>query len=458
MNIKITGGRLYDPARGVQGATQDLFIQGDRIVAHLPHPDRVIQARDQVVAPGGIDLRGQVATYGLNFLRLWNRFPSLKELGQLYAASGYTHVHEPFLTLYTAGYVHRQLAALPLVDTSASLALNLRDLDSSLKSPGQLEELGQTIKSLQEKTRSLDLRLIEPFVRYRQSYYSHRTMETAKTLETLTRLALECGLRFNLEAGPEVLEAPLPETRAFHLAALGRALTEERQLEQALDHLEKGGTADLGFQARNASSIANEQPVKVDFGWYHPLNLNPKTKANGALGVMRLALQYQGPGLAFSVCGPVWDPTAEFPPCFSWLWDRAARPAAWERQLPGREFSLSEWAWATRTLPARLLGLADRGHLGPGARADVALFDLPPDTPSSQWAQSLSRCHTLLKAGEVVIENFDLVQPETPKATYYRRTGAEEGPLLAELCQYRSFRPENLWVADELGGAWVGLE
>jgi len=50
------------------------------------------------------------------------------------------------------------------------------------------------------------------------------------------------------------------------------------------------------------------------------------------------------------------------------------------------------------------------------------------------------------------------VQPETPKATYYRRTGAVEGPLLAEICQYRSLRPENLWVADELGGAWVGLD
>jgi len=458
MNIKITGGRLYDPAQGMHGAQQDLFIKGDRIVAHLPKTDRIIQARGQIVVPAGIDLRGQVATYGLNFLRLWNRFPSLKELGQVYAAMGYTHVHEPFLTLYTAGYVHRQLAALPLVDTSASLVLNLRDLDNYFESPGQLEELGQTIKSLQEKTRSLDLRLVEPFVRYRQSFYSHRTRETAKTLETLTGLALKCDLRFNLEAAPEVLEAPLPEPRAFHLAALGRALTDERRLEQALAHLGKGVTADLGFQARKASGLMAGKPLKVDLGWYHPLNFNPGTEANGALGAMRLALQYQGAGLAFSVCGPVLNPTAEFPSYFSWLWDRAARPAAWERQLPSREFSLAEWVGATRTLPARLLGLADRGHLGPGARADVALFDLPPDTPSSGWAQALSRCRTLLKAGVVVIEDFDLVQPQTPKATYYRRTGAEEGPLLAELCQYRSFRPENLWVPDELGEAWVGLE
>ena len=177
MNIKITGGRLYDPVQGVHWAEQDLFIAGGWIVASLPHIDRVIEARGRLVAPGGIDLRGQVATYGLNFLRLWNRFPSLKELGRLYAAMGYTHVHEPFMTLYTAGYVHRQLAALPVVDTTDSLVLNLRDLDNSLQSPGPLQELGQTIKALQEKTRALDLRLVEPFVRYRQSFYSHRTLD-----------------------------------------------------------------------------------------------------------------------------------------------------------------------------------------------------------------------------------------------------------------------------------------
>jgi formylmethanofuran dehydrogenase subunit A len=455
MKIKITGGRLYDPSQGLDGARQDIFIQGDRIVSHLPQTDRVIEARGQIVAPGGIDLRGQVASYGLNFLRLWNRFPSLQELGQLYAAAGYTHVHEPFLTLYTAGYVHRQLAAIPLVDTSASLVLNLRDLDNALKSPGQLQEVGQTIKSLQAKTRSLNLRLLEPFVRYRQSFYSHRTLDTAKTLEALTRLALDWDFCIALEAGPEVLEIPFPEPRAFHLAGLGRAVTDAHMLDLALARLAAGVTGDLGFESPAAPGAMAEKPVKVDLGGYYPLNLNPG--ARDALPALRLALQYQGPGLAFSLAGPVRNPVAEFSGYFTWLWDRGARPPAGEEDLPGREFSLREWVWATRTLPARLLGLPDRGHLQAGARADVALFDLAPDTPSSQWVKGLSRCHTLIKAGEVVIENFNLVQPEAPKATYYRRTGAVEGPLLAEICQYRSIRPENLWVPDELGGPWVGL-
>lgn len=456
MNIRITGGRVYDPARGLEGVQQDLLIQGDRIVSHLPRTDRVIEAGGRVVVPGGLDLRGQVAAYGLDFLRLWRRFPSPRELGELYAAAGYTHVHEPFLTLCTAGYVHRQLAAMPLVDTSASLVVNLRDLDDSLKSPGQLPEVGQTLKSLREKTRSLDFRLLEPFVRYRQAVYSHRNLDTARTLEALTRVALDNDLRFTLEAAPELLETPFPEPRAFHLGALGRALTDGRLLDLALARLAAGVTADIGFESLVAGDTAAERPVKIDLGWYHPWNLNPG--AGDPLSPLRLALQYQGAGLAFSLNGPVLNPLEEFPPVFSRLWDRGARPVDGEKELPDREFSFAEWVYATRTLPARILGLADRGHLQAGSRADVAIFDLNPDIPARQWAPALSRCRTLLKAGEVVIENFALVAPEAPKATYYRRTGAEEGPLLAEICRYRSLRPENLWVPDELGGPWVGLD
>jgi formylmethanofuran dehydrogenase subunit A len=39
-----------------------------------------------------------------------------------------------------------------------------------------------------------------------------------------------------------------------------------------------------------------------------------------------------------------------------------------------REYSLREIAIMTRAAPARSLGLADRGHLAPGAAADVAVY------------------------------------------------------------------------------------
>ena len=44
-----------------------------------------------------------------------------------------------------------------------------------------------------------------------------------------------------------------------------------------------------------------------------------------------------------------------------------------------RELTLQEVAILTRAGPARLLGLADRGHLGAGAAADIAVYREDPD-------------------------------------------------------------------------------
>src|SRR4030042_4931255 len=155
-----------------------------------------------MVVPGGIDLRAQVATYGLNFRRADGGLLAPGELGEAYAGLGYTHVHQPFLTLATANYVHRELAALPLVDTSASLVLNLRDLDLWLKSRDRLAEVGQTVQSLLARTRALNLRVVEPYVRYRQDFYAPRTLRTEEALEILAELAQAQDLTVALEASP----------------------------------------------------------------------------------------------------------------------------------------------------------------------------------------------------------------------------------------------------------------
>ena len=454
MRFKITGGRLYDPASDWHGEVKDLFIDGDRLVSRLATVDRSIDARGRAVLAGGIDLRAQVASCGVNLLHLINGRPTLRDLGLAYAFLGYTHVHEPFLTPVTAALVHRHLAALPVVDVSASLVLNLRDFDAWLQDRDRWPEIGETVNFLLEKTRSLDVRLVEPFVRYRQEFYAHRTINPIEALEILTRLALDHNLKFTLEASLEVVKAPYLEPKAFHLAALGQVLDDDETAAAALKHLEAGVTADCGLSLLWAEP--NGPPVKVDLGWYQPLNLRPAVPKPMALRALDLALRYQGPNLAFSALGSN-RPAQMYPEMFAWLLDRAARQKAWEGEVFERVLSLSDWAWATRTLPAQVLGLADRGHLQPGARADVAIYDLSEGEGDRLSPASLSRVHTLIKGGEIVIDNFTMIKPEVAKAAHFRQTGAQATELLADICQYRSFRPENLWVPDELGGPWVGI-
>ena len=259
-----------------------------------------------------------------------------------------------------------------------------------------------------------------------------------------------------LEASPEVLRARLPEPAAFHLAALGPALTDDELMEAALAHLEAGATGDLGLMLPGPRpgrpAAGPDRPGVVP-----PPGPQPPVDEAAARRALTLALCCQGSQAAFSGAGLAQAPVTEYPRLFSWLWDHAARRQDWGDDLGARRYSLSDWVWATRTLPARLLGLKDRGRLSLGARADVAIYDVPTYAPPGQWRHYLGRCRTLLKAGEVVVDNFSLVNPEVARATYYRQTGAEATPMLAEICQFQSLRRENLWVQEGLGGPWVGV-
>jgi formylmethanofuran dehydrogenase subunit A len=65
-----------------------------------------------------------------------------------------------------------------------------------------------------------------------------------------------------------------------------------------------------------------------------------------------------------------------------------------------REYTLSEIVTITAAGPARALGLAQKGHLGVGADADVAIY---PQNPGGVALFSSPRY--VIKGGEVVVED-----------------------------------------------------
>jgi formylmethanofuran dehydrogenase subunit A len=76
-----------------------------------------------------------------------------------------------------------------------------------------------------------------------------------------------------------------------------------------------------------------------------------------------------------------------------------------------RELSLSEIAVLTRGGPARLLGLKDRGHLGPGAVADIAVY-----SKQDNKAVMFDRADLVFKDGEHVVEGGEVVKITKGKA------------------------------------------
>jgi formylmethanofuran dehydrogenase subunit A len=68
-----------------------------------------------------------------------------------------------------------------------------------------------------------------------------------------------------------------------------------------------------------------------------------------------------------------------------------------------REYSLYEIAIVTRAAPARLLGLPHKGHLGPGADADLVLYQ-----PNDDRETMFSFPRLVLKAGRVVLDDGEI--------------------------------------------------
>jgi formylmethanofuran dehydrogenase subunit A len=87
---------------------------------------------------------------------------------------------------------------------------------------------------------------------------------------------------------------------------------------------------------------------------------------------------------------------------------RTTHPRVGERSVLAtldREYSLSEICIITRAAPARLLGLANKGHLGAGADADVTIY-----MPALDAAQMFQLPRYVFQAGRMVIENGELRQ------------------------------------------------
>jgi formylmethanofuran dehydrogenase subunit A len=412
---------------------------------------QVIDAQGLAVTPGAIDLSSAVAGYGQNYLRLWGALPSPRKLAESYALLGYTHIHEPFLTIATANYVHQELAAIPILDTSASLTLNLRDFDTWLRDAANLPEMSAAWSCLLEHSRALNLRLVEPFVRYRQEFYVHRTLSVETIIELLDRLLELSDSRITLRATPDLLALALPVHPRLHLEALGPALLSDELYQKAGQHLENGWSADMGLLPPALPQGLPAQPVKIDLGWFQPFDLVNIPGPEVARRALHLALSGFRENLTFSAANLVQTPVRDYPRLFSWLAEPASHPWDWLLNTPSAPYTFSDWVKCTRTLPARCLGLNDKGHLQPGARADVALYDLPSP---ERWQDSCRGCRLLLKAGEVVVHDFEVVNYQVTKNSYYRRTQALPNDLVEAICRYYSFRPENLLVRPQPDVHW----
>ncbi len=85
-----------------------------------------------------------------------------------------------------------------------------------------------------------------------------------------------------------------------------------------------------------------------------------------------------------------------------------------------REYTLNEIAIITRAGPARALGLPDKGHLGPGADADIAIYAGNTDREAMFESAAF-----VLKDGEIVVRDGEVVR-SVPGRTIFADLPADD--------------------------------
>ena len=120
-------------------------------------------------------------------------------------------------------------------------------------------------------------------------------------------------------------------------------------------------------------------------------------------------------------------PFIKYPKIISWLVSRTARERTLKKinkrarkksLLPSidREYSLYEIATVTRAGQAKALGLKQKGHIGVGADADVAIYAIDPERvdPSKKprlIRRAFEEAAYTIKGGEIVAKDGTIVNP-----------------------------------------------
>ena len=135
--IRISGGRLHDPANDVDGEIREICLQDGKVVEDVGPEARRIDARGMVVMPGGVDIHAHIAGPKVNLARKLSPddrrddpldrtevlrsgtgglVPSTFATGYRYSLLGYTTVVEAAAPPLAARHVLSELRDTPMID------------------------------------------------------------------------------------------------------------------------------------------------------------------------------------------------------------------------------------------------------------------------------------------------------------------------------------------------------
>ncbi len=151
MLIKLTGGTVYDPASGIDGQVQTLYVQDGRFVKQPAADvkiDKEYDLKDKVVMSGAIDMHTHIGGGKGNIARMLipedhrkdpvyrsditrsgcgHAMPSTFATGYRYAEMGYTAGFEPAVLPVNARQAHMEMGDIPILDKGGYVLMGSDD-------------------------------------------------------------------------------------------------------------------------------------------------------------------------------------------------------------------------------------------------------------------------------------------------------------------------------------------
>ena len=396
----------------------------------------------------------------------WNTF----ETGYTYAAMGFTTVVEPAVLPHQALQAHLELADIPIIDKATLTVLGNDDFLLNLlhkrEGSGAIRDYvawtltashGLGIKvinaggaaAFKDNLRAFSLDDEVPEYGVSSRAIVKALQQAVHELRLPHPLHVHCnnlGLPGNVETALATIEAA--ESLPLHLAHLqfyGYGNDGPRGFSSAGARLAeavngaKSVTIDVGqvmfgqtvtiscdvLRQFNARSRARPRKWLICDGDSNGAGIVPYdyrmtdffNAVQWAVGLELFLLISDPWRVFFTTDHPNGAPFTAYPDILALLMDRNLR-AEWMSRLPkdalevttlssiAREYSLVDLAIMTRAAPAKLLGLTDRGHLGAGARADVAVY-----TPDGDKAKMFREAALVFKNGKLVIRDGVALDP-----------------------------------------------
>ena len=492
MVMKLTGGRVFDPAHGVNGEVRDNYVHDGRIVD--PPTDGKIRSeidlRGKVVMAGAIDMHTHIGGGKVNIARTMlpedhaadvvartelmrsgcgHAAPSTLTAGYRYAEMGYTAGFEPAILPINARQAHMEMHDTPIIDKGGYVMLGSDDfLLRMMAANDDQEAINNYIAWTITHSQAIGVKVVNPgginafkFNQRKLDLDEQNKFYGVTPRDILLRLArgvnelgiphplhvhgCNLGVPGNMGTTLDTINGieglPMHMTHIqFHsygtegdfkfssgAAEIAEAINKNKNITVDVGQILFGQTVTAsGDNMRQYAAHPHAHPnkwvcmdIECDAGCgVLPFKYKDQSYVNALQWMIGLEtfLLVEDPWRIFLTTDhPNGAPFTSYPHLIRLLMDKTFRNEVLSKLHPeaqkvshlasiDREYSLYEIAIMTRAGAAKLVGLADRGHLGVGGAADITVY-----TDDADREKMFSKPDYVFKDGRMVVERGDLI-------------------------------------------------